>query len=125
MYIFQVNYYNIFFNQYVINKICNSKGVSNLKYNNNNYYFLSHHIRLYLIIEGKDDLADMFKILGVRPRLNSPDSFRNSFQPVFHDWCNKDRGICYPVYGMVHIKEPLLLIRKSSPCGGSGFPLTI
>ena len=20
-----------------------------------------------------------------------------SFQPVFHDWCNKDRGMCYPV----------------------------
>ena len=34
-------------------------------------------------------------------------------------------GMCYPVYGMVHIKEPLLLIKKSSPCGGSGFPLTI
>ena len=31
----------------------------------------------------------------------------------------------YPVYGMVHIKEPLLLIRKSSPCGGSGFPLSL
>ena len=26
---------------------------------------------------------------------------------------------------MDHIKEPLLLIGKSSPCGGSGFPLTI
>ena len=25
--------------------------------------------------------------------------------------------------GMVHIKEPLLLIKKSSPCGGSRFPL--
>ena len=25
----------------------------------------------------------------------------------------------------VHIKEPLLLIKKSSPCGGGGFPLTI
>ena len=45
-----------------------------------------------------------------------------SFQPVFHDWCNKGRGMCYPVYGMVHIKEPLLLIGKSSPCsGGTGF----
>ena len=32
----------------------------------------------------------------------------------------------YPVYGMVHIKEPLLLIGKSSPCsGGSGFPLSL
>ena len=26
---------------------------------------------------------------------------------------------------MVHIKEPLLLIRKSSPCGGSGFSLSL
>ena len=48
-----------------------------------------------------------------------------SFQPVLHDWCNKGRGMCYPVCGMVHIKEPLLLIRKSSPCGGSGFPLSL
>ena len=41
---------------------------------------------------------------------------------LLHDWCNKDRGMCYPVCGMVHIKEPLLLIDKSSLCGGSGFP---
>ena len=47
------------------------------------------------------------------------------FQPVLHDWCNKGRGMCYPVYGMVHIKEPLQLIGKRSPCGGSGFPLAI
>ena len=47
-----------------------------------------------------------------------------SFQPVLHNWCNKGRGMCYPVCGMVHIKEPLLLIGKSSPCGGSGFPLS-
>ena len=44
-----------------------------------------------------------------------------SFQTVLHDWCNKGRGMCYPVCGMVHIKEPLLLIGKSSLCGGSGF----
>ena len=48
-----------------------------------------------------------------------------SFQPVLHDWCNKGRGMYYPVCGMVHIKEPLLLIGKSSPCGGSGFPLSL
>ena len=42
-----------------------------------------------------------------------------------HDWCNKDRGMCYPVSGMVHIKEPSLLIGKSNPCGGSGFPLLL
>ena len=45
-----------------------------------------------------------------------------SFQPVLNDWCNKGRGMCYPVCGMVHIKEPLLLLRHSSPCGSSGFP---
>ena len=33
-----------------------------------------------------------------------------SFQPVIHDWCNKGRGMCYPVCGMVHIKKNLLLI---------------
>ena len=43
-----------------------------------------------------------------------------SFQPVLHDWCNKDRGMCYPVGWMVHIKEPLLSIEKSS-----GFPLSL
>ena len=48
-----------------------------------------------------------------------------SFQPVLHDWCNKGYGMCYPVCGMVHIKEPLLLIDKSSLCGGSGFPLSL
>ena len=48
-----------------------------------------------------------------------------SFQPVFHDSCNKGCGMCYPVCGMVHIKQPLLLIGKGSPCGGSGFPLSL
>ena len=45
--------------------------------------------------------------------------------PVIHNWCNKSRGMCYPVCGMVHIKEPLLLIGKSSLCGGSRFPLSL
>ena len=48
-----------------------------------------------------------------------------SFQPVLLDWCNKGCGMCYPVCGMVHIKEPLLLIERSSPCGGSWFPLSL
>ena len=48
-----------------------------------------------------------------------------SFQTVLHDWCNKGRGMCYPACGMVRIKEPLLLIEKSSPnVGGGGFPLS-
>ena len=33
-----------------------------------------------------------------------------SFQLVIHDWCNKGCGMCYPVCGMVHITETLLLI---------------
>ena len=46
-----------------------------------------------------------------------------SIQPVFHNWCNKYHGKCYPACGMVYIKDPLLLTGKSSPCsGGSGFP---
>ena len=49
-----------------------------------------------------------------------------SFQPVTHDWYNKLHGMCYPICGMVHIKEPLLLIGKSSPCSGSsGFSLSL
>ena len=48
-----------------------------------------------------------------------------SFRPVLHDWCNKGHGMRYPVCGMVHIKEPLLLIDKSSLCGGSGFPFSL
>ena len=48
-----------------------------------------------------------------------------SFQPVLHYWCNKGRGMCYPVCGMMHIKEPLLLSGKSSLYGGSGFPLSL
>ena len=50
---------------------------------------------------------------------------KKAFQPVLHDWCNKGCGMCYPVCGVVHIKEPLLLIRKSSLCGGSVFPFTL
>ena len=46
-----------------------------------------------------------------------------SIEPVFQDWCNKGHGMCYPVCGIVHIKEPLLLIKKSMFSGGSGFPL--
>ena len=48
-----------------------------------------------------------------------------SFEPVLHNSCNKGRGIWYPVCGMVHIKEPLQLIDKSSLCGGSWFPFSL
>ena len=61
---------------------------------------------------------------------NIPTCFRLhpvwfSFQPVLHDWCNKGRGMCYPVCEMVHIKEHLLLIGKYNPCDDSGFPLSL
>ena len=36
------------------------------------------------------------------------------FQPLLHDWCNKGHDTSNPVCGMVHIKDPLLLIEKSS-----------
>ena len=48
-----------------------------------------------------------------------------SFQSVLHNWCDIGCGMCYPVCGMMHIKKTLLLIGKSSPCGGSGFPLSL
>ena len=40
--------------------------------------------------------------------------------------CSTKAMVCsYPVCGMVHIKEPLLLIGKSSQCGGSGLPISL
>ena len=33
--------------------------------------------------------------------------------------------LCYPVCGMMHIKEPWMLIGKSTLCGGSGFALSL
>ena len=48
------------------------------------------------------------------------------FQPVLHNWYNKDCGMCYLLCEMVHIKDPLELIVKSVQCsGGSGFPLSL
>ena len=44
------------------------------------------------------------------------------FQPVVHNWFIKGCGMYCSVYGKVHIKDPLLLIEKSSLRGGSGFP---
>ena len=82
---------------------------------------------LFLFIAGAGRSSEVERSLMVRWVVGSilhgvdPLSYF-SFQPVLHDWCNKGRGMCYPVCGMVHIKEPLLLIDKSSLCGGSGFP---
>ena len=66
---------------------------------------------------------DFFNAASYRDMVDPLSYF--SFQPVLHDWCNKDRDMCYPVCGMVHIKEHLLLIGKSSLCGGSRFSLSL
>ena len=62
--------------------------------------------------------------MGHRSFMVNPLSYF-SFQPVLRNLCNKGRGMCYPVCGMVHIKVPLLLTGNSSPCSGIGFPLSI
>ena len=49
-----------------------------------------------------------------------------SFQPVHHNCINKGCICAILCSRMVHIKYPLLLIKKSSPfSGGSGFPLAM
>ena len=48
-----------------------------------------------------------------------------SYEPILHDWCNKGCGMCYPVFGMVQIKEPLLIGKSSTCSGSSGFPVTV
>ena len=45
------------------------------------------------------------------------------FQLVVHNWFIKGCGMCCPVWGMLHIKELLLLTGKSSLCGDSRFLL--
>ena len=52
-------------------------------------------------------------------------SILHGSDPLSYDWCNKGCGMCYPVCGMVHINELLLLIDKSSLFGGSGFPFSL
>ena len=66
--------------------------------------------------------ASVFRVMGSRIDPLSVDSLRYF---SLHDWCNKGRGVCYPLCGMVDIKYHLLLIEKSNPCsGGSGFRLS-
>ena len=63
-----------------------------------------------------DEIANVPMHLATKPPI--------ALQPVLHDWSHKGHGMCYPVCGMVHRKEPLLLTGKSSPCG-SRFPLSL
>ena len=71
----------------------------------------------YIKVELPQDLSTIDNDFAVEPRTNTfvlPNSTMwpmvdplsyFSFQPVLHDWCNKGRGMYYPVCGMVHIKE--------------------
>ena len=46
--------------------------------------------------------------------------------PVIHSWCNKGHGMYYPLCGMEHMNDLLLLTGKSSSCsGGNRFPLSL
>ena len=93
--------------RYLINKFCN---------------FYNHYL-FYARREGNVIKKHTHGVTWAIVLLSSVGYF--SFQPVLHDWCNNGRGMCYPVSGMVHIKEPLLLLEKSSLCGGSGFPFSL
>ena len=48
---------------------------------------------------------------NIFPCLCNPFSYF-SFQPGFHNWCNIDCDMYYPVYVVVHVKYSLLLIRQ-------------
>ena len=74
-----------------------------------------------------DDPSHHERMLLPRNYISLPVQSRMSyfsFQPVINICCGKRRGMCYPVCGMVHVKDSLLLIGNSSQgSGGSGFPL--
>ena len=65
-----------------------------------------------VLLKCLDDLAYIFKGNPPHTFMVDPLSYL-LFQPVIHDWCNTGRSMCYPVSGMVHITDPLLLITKS------------
>ena len=72
------------------------------------------HIKFpLLLIKKSRNLLYMLVRWVIRLILHGGPLSYFSFQPVLHDWCNKGHGMCYPVCGMVHIKFPLLLIKKS------------
>ena len=63
-------------------------------------------------------------VVGSIPHDGSFDLF---FVPVRDaQWCNKWRGMCYPVCGNVRIKDNLVLTGKRNPrYGGSWSPLLL
>ena len=52
-------------------------------------------------------------------KLTGIHAYQCNFRMVEQSWCDKGCDVYYPFYGMVHIKDPLLLIENSSD--GRGF----
>ena len=88
------------------------------------YRSVSLSMRVFQVQLGAGRSSEVRWVVGSILRGVDPLSYF-SFQPVLHDWYNKCHGMFYHVCGMVHIKEPLLLIDKGSLCGGSGFPFSL
>ena len=57
------------------------------------------------MVHGMDILWLVLHSSDQAPFMVDPLSYF-SLQPIFHDWCIKDRSMCYPVCGVVHIKDP-------------------
>ena len=72
--------------------------------------FTTKLIKLYFLLaqdnikKGTRSLLLLIYYVRVCACMVDPLSYL-SFQPVLHDWCNKGLHVCYPVYGMMHIKE--------------------
>ena len=63
------------------------------------------HIQLYSTLEAQTLTFVVFFVHCVVGR-------HFSFQPVPHNWFNKGCAMSYSVCGIVHIKNPLLLVAK-------------
>ena len=108
IYLFVFIYFIHFWNSSKVNFISLISNVNCVK-----YIFNSHLFFVFILFHGKSvhSWCD-----GSLDRSFTVDPLRYfSFQPVLHNSCNKRCGICYRVYGMMHVKEPLLLIGKSKP----------
>ena len=80
-------------------------------------FFLSFFFFLLSLFRARCSSVVRAFVHGAMGRRNDPSWWTH--------WAISRSSQCYPVCGMVHIKEPLLLIGKSGPCGGSRFPLSL
>ena len=44
-----------------------------------------------------------------------------SFQPVLHDWCNKGRGMCYPVWDVAYKRTLAVISERVVHVAAAGF----